>query len=358
MRKELNLFVDPKSHEPLEIKVEKARDGHVISGMLYNQFACYPILNSIPRFVDRLFYENPADKSGENQTAWSFGNKWNDKRHQRLGFEKKDFKSLKEQFLALLGCQTMPQLKKVFRNAKRTLNAGCGVAWSEYLFNTNPETERHCLDISLSVETAYKMTKDLKNTVVSQASILSMPYPDGIFDVVYSLGVIHHMPDPLKAFKILVQKLAPKGRIGIYIYNKKPLVRELADRQIRALTTKMDYKTCMEFSKKITKLGESLNKITQPLIIKKNIELLGVKKGAYSIHQFIYNYFLKCWYNPEQDIKYANLVNQDWYHPYYASHHTKEEVLSWFKDAGIRDITYMQPRGWEHSGYFVSGVKR
>jgi len=358
MRKELNIFVDPRTQKPFELKVKKIADGHIVSGTLYNKNAEYRIIKGIPRFVNESFYKRLIGDSEENQTAGSFGNKWNEKRHQKFGYRRGDIKSLREQFLALLGCQTISQLKDILGKTKRTLNAGCGVAWSEYLFNYNSKTQRHCMDISLSVETAYKKTRCFDNVIVSQASIFDLPYPDETFDVIYSLGVIHHTPNPRRALQILAKKLMPGGLIGIYIYNKKPLIREIVDKEIRELTTKMSYEECMDFSKKMRKLGKALNDIKQPLIIKDDIELLGVKRGKYKIHRFIYDYFLKCWYDQKQDTKYADLVNQDWYHPYYASHHTKEEVIAWFKEAGIKRLKCIQPKGWEYSGYFISGRKK
>lgn len=358
MRKELNLFVDPISKKHLDIKVEKEKFGHIIYGKLYNSTSVYPIHNGIPRFVPESFYKAPLCNSKEIQTAESFGNKWNEKRHGVLGRKNWDTENLTEQFMALLGCQSFSQLKDILGNAQYILNAGCGTAWSEYLFNINSETQRHCIDISLAVEMAYKKTKNFKNVIVSQASIFELPYKDETFDIIYSLGVIHHTPDPEKALKALVKKLKPDGLIGIYIYNKKPLIREIVDKEIREITTKMSYKECMDFSKKMTRLGKALNEIGTHITIKDNIHLLGIKKGKYSVHNFIYDYFLKCWYNPKQDTEYADLVNQDWYHPHYASHHTKEEVIDWFINADIKDLKCIQPKGWEYSGYFISGRKK
>lgn len=225
-------------------------------------------------------------------------------------------------------------------------------------FNLNPAAQRHCIDISLAVEAAYKKTRHMPNVMISQASIFSLPYRDASFDLIYSLGVLHHTKSAPEAFQILAKKLKPNGLLGVYIYNIKPFLRELTDQAIREITTRMSYQRCRKFSQGMTKLGKSLAAIKQPLLITKDIPLLGISKGRYPLQQFIYNYFLKCWYSSGQDEAYADLVNQDWYHPAYATHHTKEEIRAWFRQAGIPKVTCLQPKGWEHSGYFVSGRKR
>ena len=114
----------------------------------------------------------------------------------------------------------------------------------------------------------------------------------------------------------------------------------------------------MDYSRKMTMLGKALKTIDRPIVIEEDIELLNIKAGSYDLQSFIYEHFMKCWYNPTQDEEYANLVNQDWYHPSYASHHKKEDVFHWFKDAGFIHTKCIQPPGWEHSGYFISGRKR
>lgn len=357
MLKELNIFIDPKTKEKLALKIQQESGGQVITGKLYSDRHSYPVISGIPRFVGKSFYAGRQVDSPEYQTTRSFGVKWREKRNRALGCSKEDVRDLKEQFMAILGCETEFRFKNILKNCKISLNAGCGVAWPEYLFNYNPRAQKHCIDISLSVEQGYAKTKELKNVIVSQASIFQLPYPDNIFDIIYSNGVIHHTVEPRKALQELIRKLAPGGLIGIYIYAKKPFLRELADSQIMKITTAMSYRKCMEFSRQMTSLGEALSKIKQPLVIGKDIELLNIKKGKYALQRFIYDYFLKCWFNPRRDTLIADLINQDWYHPYYASHHTKEEVFGWLRESGMRYLKCLQPPGWEHSGYFISGRK-
>lgn len=345
-------FCDPKTKEKLFYHPERQ------ALFFRDRKSSYPVINGIPRFVPEEFYHEGASPStDEVQTGQSFGDKWRNSRSQLLGSTEFDRRSLGEQFLAMLGCTSMEELKELFNTTQITLNAGCGVAWSEYLFDLNRNTERHCVDISPSVEVARKKTAHMPNVTVSQASVFELPYPDGTFDICYSCGVVHHTPDPKRAVLEIGRKVALGGIFGIYIYNKKPFVRELCDQEIRKVTTKMSYHECMDFSRRMTMLGKALSRITQPLLIEEDIALLGIKAGKYDLKRFIYDNLIKCWYNPGQDEEYAHLVNQDWYHPRYASHHTREEVISWFEEAGFVDLKCIQPPGWEYSGYFMSGRK-
>ena len=347
-----NIFIDPTSKSTLIYddsgKCLATSDRRVI----------YPVINGIPRFVGRELYEQKSSESSDEiQTGRSFGTKWQDDRMKALGSTEFDRTSLQEQFVAMLGCSSIDQSKELFKNARLTLNAGCGVAWSEFMFDLNPSTERHCIDLSLSVEVAYANTRHMTNATVSQASIFELPYPDGVFDIVYSCGVVHHTPDPGKAVEELAKKVASGGLLGIYIYNIKPFIRETCDSEIRKKTTSMNYEDCMNFSGKMTMLGKAFSKINQDLVIEEDIDLLDIKAGNYKLQRFIYDHFIKCWYNPKQDDEYADIVNQDWYHPKYASHHTKKEVFNWFKESGFDELKCLQPEGWLHSGYFISGRK-
>ncbi|MCK4846042.1 MAG: class I SAM-dependent methyltransferase [Deltaproteobacteria bacterium] len=348
----LDWFIDPKTKKALSYNQESASvdtaDGKI----------SYPVINGVPRFVSPELYKEAHEVStDEVRTGRSFGDKWRESRYEFLGSEEADRAALEEHFIAILGCTSAKELHELLNGATSTLNGGCGVAWNEYLFNINLNAQRHCVDLSLSVETARTLTKDLDNITVSQASVLELPYPDETFDIAYSCGVVHHTPDPKGAVLEIGRTVKAGGLLGIYIYNIKPFIRELSDKEIRKKTTTMSYDECMDFSKKMTMLGKAFKDINAKITIEEDIDLIGMKKGEYDLQKFVYDHFIKCWYNPKQDDKYADLVNQDWYHPHYASHHTKEEVFAWFEEAGFSKIKCLQPSGWEHSGYYISGKK-
>ncbi|SRR6266568_5690189 len=46
----------------------------------------------------------------------------------------------------------------------------------------------------------------------------SLPFPDGYFDLIFSLGVLHHLPDTQGAIRCLVSKLVPGGVLLLYLY--------------------------------------------------------------------------------------------------------------------------------------------
>jgi hypothetical protein len=179
-----------------------------------------------------------------------------------------------------------------------------------------------------------------------------------MFDIVFSDGVIHHTSDPKKAVLTLCSLLKPNGTLGLYVYCKKPFLRELADEKIREITTKMSYKECFEFSSQMTSLGKSLAKIECEVEIEEDIPLLGIKKGKYNPQRFIYDHFVKCFYSSDRTDGYSHLVNIDWYHPAYASHHTKEEIEGWLSEGNMTDWVFNQPPGWEYSGYFIKAIKK
>lgn len=55
---------------------------------------------------------------------------------------------------------------------------------------------------------------------VQQGDAESLPFSDASFDVVYSNGVLHHVPDMEKAFREAHRVLKPGGEFIVLLYNK------------------------------------------------------------------------------------------------------------------------------------------
>ena len=97
-----------------------------------------------------------------------------------------------------------------------------------------------CVDLSSAVEAAYANTEGLNNVHVIQADLFKLPFKHDSFDVIYSMGVLHHTSDTEMAFAALAPFLTLDGTISIWVYVDSPdLGQRLSDR-LRSVTTKMN----------------------------------------------------------------------------------------------------------------------
>lgn len=165
---------------------------------------------------------------------------------------------------------------------------------------------------------------------------ISAPLPtDERFDVVICRAAIHHTPDPRGTFTSLVSRLAPGGTIAITVYAKKAPMREASDDALRAAIGSMPPRDALALSRQFTVLGRDLQASGGRVVISQELSFLGIKAGEYDIHSFIYDHFLKCWYNEGFGERYSNIVNFDWYHPEFAYRYDLDEVLRWFDEEGV-----------------------
>jgi len=347
-KKWIDSLVDPSDKEELELDTHIDSGDNIIEGFLNNKrhYIQYEIRDGIPRFEE-----------SKDNTTLSFNNKWKENFSKTFGSTLEEKNHLLEQLLYIFHLKEESQLQDVFKDGTNCLNAGCGLGWSEYLFNVNKYCNRFAIDISTSVDIAYEKTKDMENVCVVNGSIFHLPFREKFFDVIFSNGVIHHTGNSLHAFQSLSSSLKSGGLLAIYIYCNKPFMRGVLDREIREITVNMSNKHCMDFSEQMTELGKSFDNIKQELVINKDIPLLGIKKGGYNIQRFIYDHFVKCYYNKKLGDEISTITNFDWYSPEFVNFYDEDEVRGFFKLYGFKDIEIIQPRGWEHSGYFAKGIK-
>jgi len=77
----------------------------------------------------------------------------------------------------------------------------------------------HCVDASAdALAVARTNLAGLPNTSFYQCPLDAMPLPDHSMDFAYSLGVLHHLPDPAAGLAACVRKLKPEAPMLVYIY--------------------------------------------------------------------------------------------------------------------------------------------
>lgn len=104
----------------------------------------------------------------------------------------------------------------------RILDAGCGTGVSsDYLAHLNPGAEILAVDISAgALEVARERLQRsgaLAQVRLEQRSLLDLA-GEGPFQHINSVGVLHHLQDPLAGLKALGPLLAPGGILHLFLY--------------------------------------------------------------------------------------------------------------------------------------------
>ena len=110
----------------------------------------------------------------------------------------------------------------------RILDAGCGSGVStEYLAHLNPTADIVAIDISAgTLEVAKERIRRSSPPMIGRSldfqhlSLYDLEQIPGQFDLINSVGVLHHLPDPIAGIKAVANKLTPGGIFHIFVYAK------------------------------------------------------------------------------------------------------------------------------------------
>lgn len=355
------LFSDPVDGSPVTLSIFKKEGEHIVAGIFQNHSAWYPIVEGIPRFLigelrqnllqekQEFFqtYKSQLPKSAQQEwqhaidaiadldaflahqkkTGESFAYEW------KHIYRENDFE--KQNFFHFLS----PFMKEADLAGKRMLDIGCGSGrFTKWAALSGAEIAIGS-DLGESVAVAYEMTKDLPNACIIQADIYSMPFQN-TFDFAYSIGVLHHLPDPKKGFLSLPKVLKSGGRFLIWVYNRRNNGRALYFYEplravLRHLPKPLLYKLCYlpgGVVHGINLFGRWLSQIGFPNLEKK-------LPFAYYRH-FPFNMKL----NDAFDVLATPKSN----------YYFVETIEEWFTDANLQDI-----QSFEHpeAGITCTGTK-
>jgi len=286
----------PECREDLNLQEEEVVNKKIKKGKLIcrNCKKEYPIIDYIPRFVESELYVS------------SFGDEWNiyknvknskphlSKKEMKnyLGLEKED---IENKFVLEIGCGAGPYLETSakFYNAKHIIG----------------------IDLSRSVEAAYKNVGELENVTIIQANLFHLPFKIK-FDLIYSLGVLHHTPNTEEAFYAIEKFTKQGGTLSVWLYGNY-WERKLKNQQwIRKnITSKLSSKTL----KKLSKFASYLYYLYKIPIIGDGLREripIGMDK--------------------ERDLRELNTF--DMYSPTYVNYHYLDEVYEWFEKCNYSNI--------------------
>lgn len=168
------------------------------------------------------------------------------------------------------------------------------------------------IDLSRAAEIAHRNLGS--HALISQADLFRSPFADETFDIVYSIGVLHHTPDTRAATEAIARLVKPGGILAIWVY-QRGRGYFLADRY-RRLTTRMDDRTLYRLCRVAARLGP----LGDLPIIGKPLRFLFYVSG-------------------QEDLEWRVLDTFDWYAPTFQWKHSAAEVRGWFEALGFDDIT-------------------
>ncbi len=184
--------------ETTEATGEEIREGRLTCPGCGTQF---PVQGGIPRLLP-----NPASvpKSAQ-QTVDRFGRQWQDFDFIGPHYEK--------QFLGWIA----PNTAESFRG-QVVLEGGCGKGRHSALVARWGAKDVLAVDLGSAVDVAYANTREHPNVHVIQADLFHLPVRAGSVDAAFSVGVLHHTPDPQGAFRQLASRVRPGGRVIAWVY--------------------------------------------------------------------------------------------------------------------------------------------
>ncbi|WP_395624172.1 class I SAM-dependent methyltransferase [Sphingomonas daechungensis] len=143
------------------------------------------------------------------KTVEGFGEEWG--AYTQLALNRDEHRRMFDQYFAIFPFEKLPGGAEGF-------DLGCGSGrWAELV--AEKVGRLHCIDPSAkALAVAQRRLERSPNTTFHQSGVDSIPLPDASQDFGYSLGVLHHIPDPQAGLRSCVAKLKPGAPFLVYLY--------------------------------------------------------------------------------------------------------------------------------------------
>jgi 2-polyprenyl-3-methyl-5-hydroxy-6-metoxy-1,4-benzoquinol methylase len=207
---------------------------------------------------------------------------------------------------------------------KTTEFSGCSVVdlgsgtgrWVRVLHEVGAQSIT-AIEPSEAITVCKQKTADLDRVVYHQ--VTGDKIPEGSYDIVYSFGVIHHIPEPDPVMKRVFQVLRPGGRVVIWLYGRENNGLYLAFVQtLRAITVRVSHDTLDKISALMVPMVRLYSRLAKilPLPLRGYMESVIDKLDNYTVKHVIY----------------------DQLNPHYAKYYRRHEAIDLLERAGFINV--------------------
>ena len=321
----------PVDLKPLRLDItDQDTSGHVMDGQLHCTECqrVYPIRQGVPDLVPTEAAHVDSDGLTQLQTATidRFGFEWRHFRDWGWLTEYPDVPNADERFYGGLIKHTQGAFrsKSLFqeddlRQGHLVLDAGCG---NGRFTNQAAQTGAEVIGIDLGwgVYSAFEHMRSAPNVHIVRGDLFRMPFADETFDRIFSIGVLMHTGNAAAAFDSIARTLHTDGLLVAHVYGRGWLAYEMLDALIRSVTTRLSIEKQMAFARATAATARQLR---------------GGKWRRYLYRGLFW---------------FINLLPTehhmfDWWAAPIATHHTQQEVLSWFAKNQLEIMRANPPLG-------------
>lgn len=319
-REYIEMMCCPECRSDLKISNEyKIYEDKLESGLLKCELeTCaieYPVVNYIPRFVKHGKY------------AQSFGDQWIEFAQTQI--DNDQLTETKRRWDSEIGWQ------KGSLSGASVIEFGCGAGRFLDIVSNLGSRLVVGVDITSAVDAAQNTLGNRDNIFIVQADFFQLPFKKSYFDYAYSIGVLHHTPDPRKAFHNMVDVVNDKGEIGLSLYEislyERPPLNSLSNSTkelmwainlwrvelFRVVTTRTPDRWFLWYCKRFVPILHYINKI--PVI------------------RYIRYLFPSTCY-PDLPVEWSMLDTNDTYATKIVHQYRHKEIFQWFMQENIQNI--------------------
>ena len=199
------------------------------------------------------------------------------------------------------------------------------------------------VDFSRAIDVAADNCREVDGErLFVQADLMALPFDEQTFDVAFSFGVLHHLPEPEAGFGKLVALVRPGGRVLVYVYHalegepfKQALLRAVT--AVRRLTVKLPHRALLPAT---TALGWALYAgVVTPYRL---LSRFGATRGfaeKFPLRAYA-DYPVRVIVNDQFDRFSAPIENR----------YRRDEVEGWLARAGLSETDVRPGFGWRAVG--------